>query len=497
LYKVIFIVIIHIVTEKGEYKMEDLRDWLAKVDSRGELKRLEGADWDLEISSILDPKVRGEDTSVLLFDSIKGYPKGYRIVCGPLHTTNRVADCLNLLEGSPVELVESLRHGLLQWETNLGNYPPKVVDTGPILENVHSGDDVNLFEFPAPRYHELDGGRYIGTGHAVITRDPDNGEVNLGTYRIMVHDEKTAGFFATPGHHGRIHYEKYHEAGQACPVAISIGHHPLIFAVSCNSLQGCEYNWAGAIRGEPIKVITEEVTGLPIPADSEIVIAGWCPPGKLRMEGPFGEWTGYYGSWESSAPIIEVERIYHRNNPIIHGVRNTRPPSENSLFRSIFTSAQLHNELAKSGIPDIRGVWRSEAVLDPFVVISIKQRYAGHAKKAALITSQSNALQVSRYVIVVDEDIDPTNIRDVVWALGFRSDPKSDIDIVRNSQSNSLDPLIRKPATAFFGSIAIIDACKPYDWIDEFPKAVEVSQELAAKYREKWKGLFHNRADRG
>jgi UbiD family decarboxylase len=273
-------------------------------------------------------------------------------------------------------------------------------------------------------------------------------------------------------------------------VAISIGNHPLIFAVSCNALKGCEYNWAGAISGEPIKVIMEEVTGLPIPADSEIVIAGWCPPDKSRMEGPFGEWTGYYGSLERPAPIIEVERIYHRNNPIIQGGKPSRPPNENTLFKSIFVSAVLHNELEKSGIPDIRGVWESDAALFPFIVISIKQRYAGHAKKAALITSQSSQVQLGRYVVVVDEDIDPTNIRDVIWALGFRSDPKSDIDIIRNCRSTQLDPLIRKPATAFFGSMAIIDACKPYDWIDEFPKAVEVSQELAAKYREKWKGVF-------
>jgi UbiD family decarboxylase len=470
--------------------VEDLRDWLAKIESRGELKRLEGVDWDLEIGCIMDSKVRGEDTSVLLFDNIKGYPEGYRIMCSPLHAANRVADCFNLPEGLPIELVDSLRQRLLEWEASLDKFAPKVVTDGPILENVLSGNDINMFKFPVPKWHELDGGRYIGTGDAVITRDPYNGEVNLGTYRIMVHDEKTTGLHISPGHHGRIHYEKHHESGQACPVAVSIGHHPLIFALSCSSLQGCEYNWAGAIMGEPIKVIKEEVTGLPIPADSEIVIAGWCPPGKSRVEGPFGEWTGYYGSMERPEPIIEVERIYHRNDPIVFGCPPGRPPDDLSLFYSIFASAILHGQLIKSGIPDIRGVWRSEAVLDPFIVISLKQRYAGHAKKAALIASQSNTLQIGRYVIVVDEDIDPTNIRDVIWALGFRSDPEKDIDIIRNCRTTPLDPMVRKPATALFGSMAIIDACKPYDWIDEFPKAVEVSQELAAKYREKWKGVF-------
>jgi len=263
-----------------------------------------------------------------------------------------------------------------------------------------------------------------------------------------------------------------------------------MFAVSSSNFIGCEYNWAGAIGGEPIEVITEEVTGLPIPAGSEVVIAGWCPPDKARMEGPFGEWTGYYGSMERPAPIIEVERIYHRNAPILTGNPTRRPPSEVTWLQVMLGSAILHNELIRSGIPDVRGVWLNENVLQPLMIVSIKQRYAGHAKNAALAALLCKQMDISRYVIVVDEDIDPTNIRDVIWALCFRSDPEKDVDIIRKGRTSTLDPIIHKPATVLQSSRMIIDACKPYEWIDEFPKTGEISPDVAAKFREKWKWLF-------
>ncbi len=467
----------------------DLREWLDKVDEMGELKRIEGADWDLEIGCITAMGWGKTTTPALLFDNIKGYPTGDRVVTNFLSSPNRVALTLGLpSDCSLKEHVEILRQKLPQWEAGSHDFPPKVVTSGHILENVRSGDEVDLLQFPVPKCHEHDGGRYIGTGDAVITRDPDTGEVNLGTYRIMVHDAQTVGFYISPGKHGRIHYEKYHAMGKPCPVALSIGHHPLIFGVAGTETSGPEYNFAGAIRGQPVEVIEEEITGLPIPADSELVIVGWCPPGKTRVEGPFGEWTGYYASKERPTPVLEVERIYHRNNPIILGCPPGRPPTSNAYFRALIRSAMLYNFLVNSGIPDIRGVWLSpEGVSRLLLVISIKQRYAGHAKQAAIFASQSRiGAYMGRYVIVVDEDIDPTNIQDVLWALFTRSDPEKDIDIIRRAWASSLDPTIRKPTKAYFNSRAIIDACKPYEWIDEFPETIAISPELAERVKQKW-----------
>jgi UbiD family decarboxylase len=144
----------------------------------------------------------------------------------------------------------------------------------------------------------------------------------------------------------------------------------------------------------------------------------------------------------------------------------------------------LENELAKANVPDVRGVWMSEVGYQQFVIVSIKQRYAGHAKQAGLLVSQmGRAAHMNRYTIVVDEDIDPTDMQEVLWALCTRSDPERDIDIVRRTRSSPLDPLIRKPAEAFFNSRAIIDACKPYEWIEEFPQVVKYSPELMAKVK--------------
>jgi UbiD family decarboxylase len=478
----------------GSVMEDDLRDWLEKVERMGHLKKIDGADWDLEIGCVVHLNLRGKQRPALLFDNIKGYTKGYRILACSNSNAATLGLTLNLpVDYSDLELSAALRQKLPEWEAQLGKFHPEVVESGPIFENVHSGSEVNLFEFPVPKWNELDGGRYIGTGHVVITQDADTGEVNLGTYRVQAHDEKTTALFAIKGKHGRFDYEKYHAKGKPCPVALSVGHHPLIYRVGGTRLpQGAEYQYAGAIRGKPIRVIREELTGLPIPADSEIVLVGWCPPGKTRMEGPFGEWTGYYGSLERPAPIIEIERVYHRNNPILLGSPPGRPPNDFSYAQGVVRSAVMHSMLERNGIPGVKGVWECQATHYQFMVVSIKQMYPGHAKRAASLVTNLLIQPSGRYVVVVDDDIDPTDILDVLWAIASRADPEKDIDIVRRCWSSALDPTIRQKTdeSAFFNSRAIIDACKPYEWIDEFPKDVRTSPELIKRVKEKWKDLL-------
>lgn len=472
---------------------DDLRDWLAKVEEMGELKHIEGADWDLEIGAISALNVGKEEHGALLFDNIKGYPKGYRILSCSTSTPRRLGFTFNLPEfSSKLDMVRVMREKLAEWEGKMQEFPYEVVDRGPILENIQSGKDINLFDFPVPQWHKKDGGRYIGTGDAIITKDPETGELNLGTYRIMVQDEKTTSLYISPGKHGRIQYEKYHAMGKPCPVAMSFGHHPLIFRVSATEVMpGCEYGFIGAVRGRPVKVIEEEITGLPIPADSEIVVVGWVPPDKTRMEGAFGEWTGYYASKEREAPIVEVERIYYRNDPILVGAPPNRPPYESTLFCIVKGSAVLWNALVKSGVPDVKGVWMSEVGHQQFVIVSIKQRYPGHARQAAYLVCQNRpAAYHGRYVVVVDDDIDPSDPQQVQWAICTRSDPEKDIEIIRRAWSTPLDTMIRKPTNAYFNSRAIIDACKPYEWIDEFPEDIKIDPELAEKVKKKWGDLL-------
>ncbi len=473
---------------------DDLRGWLATVDEMGDLKQVEGADWNLEIGAISALNAKKEDSPALLFGDIRGYPKDYRILTCSLNTRRRIELTFNLPKSlSVLNLVQSMREKLPEWERRLQEFPYEVVESGPILENVRSGREIDLFEFPIPKWHEEDGGRYIGTGDAIITQDPETGEINLGAYRVMVHDEKTTALYISPGKHGRIHYEKHHSLSKACPVVMSFGHHPLIFRVAAFEVpSGCEYQFIGAVRGERVKVIREEVTGLPMPAESEIVVAGWIPPNKTRMEGPFGEWTGYYASKERAAPIVEVERIYYRNEPILLGSPPFRPPSEAALFGIVKGSALLWNNLIKSGVPDVRGVWMSEVGYQQFVTVSIKQRYSGHARQTAFLASQNQpAAYHGRYVIVVDDDIDPSDLQQVLWALCTRSDPEQDIDIIRRAWSTPLDTMIRKPTNAYFNSRAIIDACKPYEWIEEFPEHIRVGSELVETVKRKWGGMLN------
>ncbi|MBI4318001.1 MAG: UbiD family decarboxylase [Chloroflexi bacterium] len=469
---------------------DDLRGWLAEMEEFGELAKIQGADWNLEIGATSSLNGKRTDCPALLFENIKGYSPSYRIATCTTATSSRIAHIFGLpRHATDMELVTLLRQKLPKWNAEAARYAPLDVKSGPILENVHTGDDVDLFEFPVPQYHERDGGRYIGTGDAVITMDPDTGEINLGTYRVQVHDRNTVGLFIKPGSHGRIHIEKWHAMGKPCPVAISVGHHPLVHRIAATSVDN-EYGFMGAIREKPVDVVREEVTGLPMPAQSEIVIAGWCPPGEKRPEGTFGEWMGYYAGEAATAPIVRIERVYHRHDPILVGAPPARPRSENTHCRALMGAAILHNWLEESGIPDVKGVWLSDFGVRLFTVVSIKQRYDGHAKQVALLVAGSrhgdSGSNMMRYVVVVDDDIDPSNIQDVLWAMCTRCEPVEDIDVVRRTWSASLDPMIRKPAKALYNSKAIIDACKPFEWKDEFPKEITVSPDLAARVKEMW-----------
>lgn len=467
----------------------DLRQWLKEINGMGELQVIRGADWDLEIGGISELNIRRPDCPALLFQEIKDYPKDYGLVTCSLTTTTRFAHTFSLPEkDSWRELLEIVRERYKTWQADLDKFPPVEVRESPLFENVQSGAGVNLYDFPAPKWHELDGGRYIGTGCSVITRDPETGEANLGTYRTMLHDKKTVGLHVTPGRHARNQYEKYHARGQPAPVAITLGEHPLLFAASASEVPHAprsEYHFVGAVRGEPVKIIKEEVTGLPVPAEAEIVIAGFSPPGKVRTEGPFGEFTGYYsGAEDMPQPYIEIQRVYYRTNPIMVGVPPNRPPDERSHFMDLIRAAKLYNDLLDAGVPDVRGVGFSDVGRQLLLAISIKQRYAGHAKQALLAACLGYTF--GRYIVVVDEDIDPADRDDVLWALCTRTDPVKDIDIVRETRSIPLDPVVPKPTDAPVTSRALINACKPYEWKAKFPKAIKMSPELERQTLDKW-----------
>ena len=467
----------------------DLREWINIADELGELNILEGADWDLELGVVTEEVMRRRGPAIL-FDRIKDYPPGYRVLVNTLGSEKRVA----LTLGLPTDL--DIRELLLKWREKsreLKPMPPKYVEDGPVLENRYFDDAVDLLKFPTPIWHEHDGGRYIGTGSVDITRDPDDGWVNLGTYRVMIHDKNRAGFYISPGKHGRQHRDKWFERDEPMPVAVSFGHDPAIFLAGSIEIPFglSEYEWVGGLKGEPVEVIRGPITGLPIPASAEIAIEGYVNPKDQIIEGPFGEWTGYYASDKRPEPIIEVKGLYHRSDPVMLGSPPGKPPTELAYYRCFLRAAAIHEQMEKAGLTGISGVWCHEVGGSRlFTVVAIDQRYAGHAKQVGTMASQCQAgAYMGRFVAVVDDDIDIMDLNDVMWAICTRVDPAGDIDILHHCWAGPLDPLMppaQKERKEFFNSRAILDATRPFEWRDKFPIVSESSPEIREKFRAKW-----------
>ena len=326
----------------------------------------------------------------------------------------------------------------------------------------------------------------------VITRDPEEGWVNVGTYRIMIHGRDHMGLHMSPGKHGRVHRDKSHAEGKPLPIAVSFGHHPINFLVASTDVpyRVNEYAYAGGIIGHPRDIVEGPLTGLPIPADSEIAIEGEVAPNDFMPEGPFGEWTGYYASNQPAVPVIRVKAVYHRNDPILCGFPLLKPSSGDNLHFSLMLSALIWNALDEAGVPDVQAVWSHPSGGRFMTVLAIKQRYPGHARQAAMIASQCRSgAYLGRYVIVVDEDIDITNTEEVIWAISSRSEPVDSIEILRRCWSGPLDPRIPVGEKGF-NSRATIDATRPYEWRDKFPKSSGASRELKDKVAGDWQAFL-------
>ncbi len=479
--------------QANEAIQTDLRAFLAAVEEGGELKRVSDAHWDREIGAVTEVLYREkvDKSPLLLFDDVPGYPTGMRCLYGMLGSPLRLA--LGL--GIDPEQSGDRRTMLDLYRARIKAHapiPPRVVSTGPVMENVDRGDDVNLEKFPAPIHHEQDGGRYIGTACGVVTRDPDTGRINIGTYRVQVNGPNVATSYISNGKQGRIQRDKYLAAGTPCPMAIIVGIDPATYIAARYTLsdQIPELDWAGGLTGRPIEVVEGEVTGLPFPAASEIVLEGFVSPDKTALEGPFGEWTGYYAGNAKQEPVIEIERIYHRTDPILTCAASQKPPHSHLFERCFIRSAGLLDSLEGAGIPDIKGVWVHQGGAGrTFVVVAIKQRYFGHANQAGLVASQVNPTgYVGRYVVVVDDDIDPTDIHDVIWAMGTRSNPKTDLTVLDRTWSSRLDTMVTDDR--LYNSRVVIDACIPYERLETFPAVAQTSPELAAEIRRKFPGVF-------
>ncbi len=469
---------------------DDLRDWIAEAEKLGEVRVVTGATWQEDIGMAAELVLHSDTAPCVLFDEIPGFPRGYRVLVNFFGGKRK-----NMTLGFPLHLNKlELSEAFLEcYLKELKTIPFEVVDDGPIFENILMGKDVDVTRFPTPIWHPNDGGRYIGTGSFNVTMDPEEKWINLGTYRVMIHDKTSVGFYISPGKHGRIHRDKYQARNEPMPTAIVVGGDPLTFLMACSETPYgiCEYDIVGGLRGRPVKVVRGKVTGLPIPANAEIVLEGFVHPHKKKLEGPFGEWTGYYGSDVREEPVLDIEAIYFRNDPIIFGCPPQRPPDELARYRAITRSALLKQNIERAGVPDVKAVWAHEVGTARMLIgVAITQRYAGHSKQAGHIACQCHVgAYAGKYVIVVDDDIDVSNLEELIWAMLTRSDPATSIDIITNAWSTPLDPRIdpeQKAKGNFTNSRAIIDACRPFHWRDKFPKVNMPTQEQARRAREKF-----------
>ncbi len=470
---------------------EDLREWIAEADRLGEMRIVKGASWQKEIGMAATLVSHPEDAPALLFDEVPGCQKGFRVPTN-IFAGKRKNMSLGFADTDfdKVALSEAFA-GV--YPDGIDLIPPVDVEDGPVFENAMMGDEVDLEIFPTPVWHKDDGGRYLGTGSYHVTRDPETGWVNLGTHRIMVYDRNTVGHNLQHSRHARLHQEKYAARGERMPMAMVVGGDPMTFFMGAADVpRGVgEFDVVGGLRGKPVEVVRGKVTGLPFPANAEIVLEGYIDPDRIEPEGPFGDWTGTYTEKGRRNPVVDVKAVYYRNDPIILGFPPQSLPDEFSRFRAITRSPTLKADLEKAGVPDVKAVWCHEVGGSRMLLaVAITQRYPGHAKQTGHVASMCQAgVYGNRWVIVTDDDIDVTNLEELIWAALTRADPATSIDLISGGVGAMSDPRLT-PWDRAKGNIVnsrlIIDACKPFHWRAAFPDVNKPRPEDAREAREKF-----------
>src|SRR6266849_6338989 len=457
---------------------QDLRAWLALMQDAGELVTVTGADRDEEIGGIVDIYQRTMGAPAVMFEDIPGFPPRHRVVANILTSVRRINLTLGIsAETSEMDLVRYWRNYMKNPET----IPPVTVESGPLLENVATSADIDILKIPTPKWHEHDGGRYIGTRCIVIMRHPYTGWINYGAYRIQAQDCSVASVMTSKGKHGNLIMRRYHELGKPCPIAVVCGMHPALFMIAGLEIPHGknEYDAAGGLLGEPVEVLTGPKTGLPIPAHAEIAFEGFIHPNERIDEGPLGEWTGYYAGGMKKEPVIRIETLMYRHDPILLGAIPGIPPDDDSFYRGSYRSGAVWNQLEAAGVPEVKGVWSHAAGGSRlWLTVAIKQQYAGHSKQAGLIASQCHAgAYANRFVVVVDDDIDPADMDKVVWAMCTRFDPREGLETLRGCWSTVLDPMVYGSDDPRNARV-VIDACTPFRRRDTFPIVERASKEV-------------------
>lgn len=484
-------------------KYKDLRDFLAKLEQDGQLKRVSvEIDPYLEMTEICDRTLRAGGPAIL-FER----PKGFRIpVLGNLFgTPQRVALAMGEDEVTALREVGRLLAFLKEPDPPRGmkdawqklpifkkvlDMAPKKISRPPCQENVIEGKEVDFARLPIQTCWPEDAGPLITWG-LVVTKGPYKNRQNLGIYRQQVIGRNQLIMRWLSHRGGALDFREWCEVrpGERFPIAVSLGADPatILGAVTPVPDTLSEYAFAGLLRGARTELAQCLGSELQVPASSEFVLEGHIAPGETAPEGPFGDHTGYYNEVDEF-PVFTVERITHRNNPIYHSTYTGRPPDEPAILGVALN--EVFVPILQKQFPEIVDFYLPpEGCSYRLAVVSIKKQYPGHAKRIMLgIWSFLRQFMYTKFVIVVDEDVNTRDWKDVIWAMTTRMDPARDTVMIDNTPIDYLDFASK---VSGLGSKIGFDATNKWrgETTREWGRPIRMSEEVKRRVDGIWANL--------
>jgi 4-hydroxy-3-polyprenylbenzoate decarboxylase len=482
----------------------DLQTFLKQLDAAGELVRIKAeVDPYLEMGAIADrvskatgggkallfEKPRGGSMPVLM--NAYGSLKRMEMALGVEKEARGLDAIADRIEHLIQEAMPKPGLGFfdklakLPMLAEVGNWMPKTVKKGACQEIVLRGDQIRLGELPVLTTWPEDSGPFItlGMSHTV---NMATGHRNVGLYRLQVFDDRTLGFHTQLHHDGARNRHGY-GSDEKMPVAVSFGGDPNLAYCATAPLPPflSELMFAGFLRGEGIEMVKAVSQDIEVPADSELVIEGFVNPGELRREGPFGDHTGYY-SLADDYPVLHVTAITMRKNPIFPATIVGRPPQEDAYLG--LATERIFLPLLRMVLPEIRDMHLPAAgAFHNLVIVSMKKEYPGHAQKVMSAIWGTGQIMFTKCVVVVDEDIDPHDMTEVLFRITSNVDPRRDMLFT----DGPLDVLDHSSDRFAFGSKVGIDATrknKPFDdFKREWPRDLTFPEEILQRVERRWK----------
>ena len=478
-------------------KFRDIREFTSFLEEKGELCRVSTpVDTRLEIAEIADRMIKSGGPA-LLFENPEGYDIPVLVnIFGSKRrmalalgledlddAAGKVQGILDLVQGPPEGIGNKLR--TLGQLINLASARPRTVGNPPCQDVVIQGDDVDLFKFPNLQCWPMDGGPYI-TLPLVITRDPESGVQNYGTYRMQVYDKRTTGMHwqthKVAAHHERIGRQLGHDR---MDVAVALGGDPATIWTGSAPLPPDidEMIVAGFLRDEGVALAKARTSDLMVPAEAEIVLEGYVLLDEQRMEGPFGDHTGYY-SMPEPYPVFHVTCITHRNRPIYPAAIVGRPPSEDYWMGKV--TERMFLPLIRTVLPEVVDLnMPAEGAFKNLVIVSMRKEYPGQARKVMHGLWGMGLMSLTKGIIVVDHFVDVQNVSEVAWRVTSNMDPANDFVFT----SGPVDDLDHASAVPRFGSKVGVDATakmREEGRTREWPPDVVMSQEIKDLVDRKW-----------